>query len=69
MFQSKKIILIGNTSSTMLGFRSDLIKELIDNHYEVYAFVCEYSEEHLKKISQLGAKLVIYKMNRGGLTC
>lgn len=35
MFQSKKIILIGNTSSTMLGFRSDLIKELIDNHYEV----------------------------------
>ncbi|HEM6635109.1 glycosyltransferase family 4 protein [Acinetobacter seifertii] len=67
MFQSKKIILIGNTSSTMLGFRSDLIKELIENHYEVYAFVCEYSEEHLKKISQLGAKPVIYKMNRGGL--
>ncbi|MDH1689972.1 glycosyltransferase family 4 protein [Acinetobacter junii] len=64
---SKKIILIGNTSSTMLGFRSNLIKELIGNHYEVYAFVCEYSEEHLKKISQLGAKPVIYKMKRGGL--
>lgn len=64
---SKKIILIGNTSSTMLGFRSDLIKELVRNHCKIYAFVCEYSEEHLENIRQLGAIPIVYKMNRGGL--
>lgn len=64
---NSKIVLIGNTSSTMLGFRSDLIKKLISDHYQVYAFVCEYSEEHLEKIRQLGAVPVTYRMNRGGL--
>lgn len=62
-----KIVLIGNTSSTMLGFRSDLIKKLVLNHYEVYAFICEYSEEHLDKIKDLGAIPIAYRMNRGGL--
>lgn len=64
---NKKIILIGNTSSTMLGFRSDLMKKLISNEFEVYAFVCEYNEKHLEEIRQLGAVPVTYKMNRGGL--
>lgn len=64
---NKRIILIGNTSSTMLGFRSDLIKKLVSNEYEVYAFICEYNEEHLGKIKNLGAIPVTYRMNRGGL--
>jgi len=67
MNPNKKIILIGNTSLTMLGFRSDLIKKLISNHYQVYAFVCDYSEEHLEKIRHLGAVPVTYRMDRGGL--
>lgn len=62
-----KIILIGNTSSTMLGFRSDLIKKLVLNNYEVYAFICEYNKEHLAKIKDLGAIPITYRMNRGGL--
>ena len=63
----KKMVLIGNTSSMMLGFRSDLIKKLISENYRVFAFVCEYTESELNKIKELGAHVVIYKMNRGGV--
>lgn len=61
------IVLIGNTSSTMIGFRSDLIKKLLENNYHVYAFICEYTEADLKVIKALGVIPVLYKMDRGGL--
>lgn len=64
---SNRVILIGNTSSTLLGFRSDLIRKLIENDFQVFTFVCEYNEEHLEKIRKLGATPVTYRMNRGGL--
>lgn len=64
---SKKIIIIGNTASMMLNFRSDLIKELLLNNWIVYSFVCDFNEEQLKKLEELGAKPIIYKMNRAGL--
>ena len=67
MKKCKSIVLIGNTSSSMLGFRSDLIKKLISENYTVYTFVCEYTESELDKIKEMGANLVIYHMNRGGL--
>ncbi|OTG85172.1 glycosyltransferase family 4 protein [Acinetobacter sp. ANC 4648] len=63
----KKIVLIGNTSASLLGFRSELIKKLISENYKVYTFVCEYTESELDKIKELGAQPIIYKMNRGGL--
>mgnify|MGYP000541263200 CR=1 FL=1 len=46
----KKIIIIGNTASMMLNFRSDLIKELLLNNWIVYSFVCDFNEEQLKKL-------------------
>lgn len=63
----KKMVIIGNTASMMLNFRSDLIKELLLNNWTVYAFVCDFNEEQLKKLEGLGTKPIIYKMNRAGL--
>ena len=61
------MVIIGNTASMMLNFRSDLIKELLLNNWTVYAFVCDFNEEQLKKLEGLGTKPIIYKMNRAGL--
>ena len=62
-----KIILIGTVASSFLGFRSDLIKEIIARGHHVYAFTSEYNANELKKIEGLGAIPVTYELNRGGL--
>lgn len=62
-----KIILIGTVASSFLGFRSDLIKELVARGHYVYAFTSEYHRDELKKIENLGAIPVTYNLSRVGL--
>lgn len=62
-----KIILIGTAASSVLGFRANLIKALLQKQYTVYTFVTEYTDEELRKIEALKAIPVIYNLNRGGL--
>lgn len=64
---SFKICIIGNTATSILGFRSDLIKELVANGHQVYVFFCEYKNCDLIQIRELGVTPVIYTMKRGGL--
>lgn len=63
----KKIILIGTTASSFLGFRADLIRHLVSKKHQVYAFTSEYTESCLHKIKVLGATPITYELNRGGL--
>lgn len=63
----KKIILIGTVASSFYGFRKDLIKKLIEENHQVYAFTSEFNTEDLEKIKQIGAIPVAYNLNRGGL--
>ena len=62
-----KIAIIGTVGSSFLGFRADLIQQLLKNDHQVYAFTSEYNEEELAKIEFLGAIPITYKLNRGGL--
>ncbi|KAA0914056.1 glycosyltransferase family 4 protein [Psychrobacter sp. ANT_WB68] len=62
-----KIIMIGTVAASFLGFRSDLIRFLIEKEHSVYAFTSEYSSDELKKIKDLGAIPVTYELSRGGL--
>lgn len=62
-----KIILIGTVASSFLGFRSDLIKEIVARGHYVYAFTSEYNKDELKKIENLGAIPVTYELSRSGL--
>lgn len=64
---NKKIAIIGTVASSIHGFRSDLIKALINKDYEVYAFFAEYNPEDIEKIEALGAVPVTYNIHRGGL--
>ena len=63
----KKIILIGTTGSSFYGFRADLIKKLVSDGHQVYAFTSEYTDACLDKIKGLGAMPVCYELSRGGL--
>ncbi|ENX10979.1 glycosyltransferase family 4 protein [Acinetobacter variabilis] len=61
------IVIIGTVASSFYGFRSDLIKALVNKGYRVYAFTCDYTEQDLERIKVLGAIPVTYPLNRGGL--
>lgn len=61
------IIIIGTVGSSLYTFRKDLIKKLIAENYQVFAFTSEYTEEDLEKIRLLGAIPMTYQLNRGGL--
>lgn len=63
----KKIALIGITGTSFHGFRADLIKRLVTEKHQVYAFTSEYKDECLDKIRALGAVPVTYELSRGGL--
>lgn len=63
----KKVILIGTTASSFLGFRADLIRYLVAQNHQIYAFTSEYLESDLYKIEALGATPITYTLNRGGL--
>lgn len=62
-----KVAIIGTIASSIYGFRSDLIKALVSQDHQVYAFFSERSFEDVKKIEALGAIPVVYTINRGGI--
>lgn len=59
--------MVGTVASSFYGFRADLIRMLLKNGHQVYAFTSEYMAEDLKKIEKLGATPITYTLNRGGL--
>ncbi|MDC4955194.1 glycosyltransferase family 4 protein [Acinetobacter baumannii] len=61
------IVLIGTVASSFYGFRADLIKSLIENKHQVYAFATDYDDISLKRLRHLGAIPIPYDLNRGGL--
>ena len=63
----RKVMLIGTVASSFLGFRADLIKQLLLKNYKVYALTSEYTQEELKGIELLGAIPITYELNRGGI--
>lgn len=67
MSPNKKIILIGTTGASFYGFRAELIRKLVSEKHQVYAFTSEYTDSCLLKIKQLGAIAIPYKLSRGGL--
>ena len=64
---NKNVIIIGTVASSILGFRADLIKALLDQKYKVYTFVSEYSQDELNDIEALGVIPITYESNRGGM--
>lgn len=65
--QAKKIIIIGNTASMMLNFRSDLIKKLVQDGHDVFVFVSEFQEVEIQKLYSLNVSVLDYSLKRAGI--
>jgi len=62
-----KIALIGTTSACVIGFRADLIRALVSQGYDVYAFALDYDVNTRLKVREFGAEPVDYCFSRAGL--
>ena len=62
-----KIVMIGTTASSILGFRKSLIEGLINKGHKVYAFAIDYSNSQKKLLKSLGVIPVDYVLCRSGL--
>ena len=63
----KNIFLIGTTASNLFLFRKDFITSCLSRGYVVYSLVSEYDNDSIKKIEDLGSKVIIYNLSRAGL--
>lgn len=61
------IAIIGTTAHSILGFRIDLIKALVNKGHKVYAFAQDYQTYTSDQVKALGAVPVHYIFNRTGL--
>lgn len=61
---SEHIAMVGTLAETMLGFRGELIRDLIAAGHTVYAFAIDYTPATKQKIRQMGARPVSYRMGQ-----
>lgn len=62
-----KILIIGTTSSSMCGFRLDLIKKMCIDGHEVFTLVTDRNVDNCLLLSNIGARPIFYDFNRGGI--
>lgn len=62
-----KIFILGSYGPSLINFRGDLIKSIINNGHEVIACAPDDNGDIKKKIEDLGAKFEPIKMNRTGM--
>ena len=61
------VAIIGNAPNTLISFRLDLIKDIIDHGHKVYAFSTTYNPEEKKQVEEVGAIPIEYEVSRVGL--
>lgn len=62
-----RIAIIGTIAESVLGFRADLIKSLISQGHQVYAFALDYNDDTKQRVSILGATPIAYNFSRTGI--
>lgn len=62
-----KIVIIGTTSASLLGFRKDLILYLVKKKHDVFVLAIDLDAEAEKKLLSLGAVPIKYNFSRTGL--
>lgn len=62
-----KIIIIGTVASSILGFRRELILDLVSSGHKVYALAIDYNVEQKEQLKEMGGIPVDYNLSRAGL--
>lgn len=63
----QRIAIVGSLVRTIIGFRGDLITELVAKGNTVYAFATDYTADTEQQVIALGAIPVTYPLSRFGL--
>ncbi|MGM0768004.1 MAG: glycosyltransferase family 4 protein [Pseudomonadota bacterium] len=62
--QQHRIAMVGNLAETLLGFRGELIKDMVRAGHQVFAFATNFSPKTEQAILAMGAIPVTYRMGR-----
>ncbi|WP_417876023.1 glycosyltransferase family 4 protein [Winogradskyella sediminis] len=63
----KRILLIASLSGSLINFRGDFIKSMVDQGFQVFAAAPEHPVDIQTKLKELGAIPVEFNLNRTGL--
>lgn len=61
---NERIAIVGTLVNTMLGFRGELIRDLVASGHTVFAFAIDYTPETAERIRAMGAQPVSYRMGQ-----
>lgn len=62
-----RVVIIGTVASSILGFRGPLIKKLLSEGHEVFAFAIDYTEAQRQTLMSWGGVPIDYELSRSGL--
>lgn len=65
--EPKRIAIVGTLAETLVGFRSELIKDLVAKGHEVFAIASQYTEALKERIQALGATPIEYSISQFGM--
>ncbi|MUU77194.1 glycosyltransferase family 4 protein [Winogradskyella endarachnes] len=65
--EKKRILLIASFDASLIRFRGDFIKSLVDDGFEVFAAAPDFADEFKEKIKNLGATPIEFNLQRTGL--
>ncbi|WP_332401344.1 glycosyltransferase family 4 protein [Vibrio metschnikovii] len=65
--QKQTIAIVGTLAESLVGFRGELIRDLVASGHTVYAFVSEMTKAQQWRIMELGAKPIRYSLSRLGV--
>lgn len=65
--EKKRILLIASFDGSLIRFRGDFIKSLVDYGFEVFASAPSFAEKNSERIKELGATPVQFNLQRTGL--
>ncbi|WP_299128709.1 glycosyltransferase family 4 protein [uncultured Winogradskyella sp.] len=63
----KRILLIASYDGSLIRFRGDFIKSMVDNGFEVFAAAPSFTEKYSQLIKDLGATPIEFNLQRTGL--
>lgn len=63
----KHILIVASYSPSLIHFRGDFIKSLIENNYKVFTAAPDYPEKTLEELKSIDAHPVEFKLERTGL--
>lgn len=65
--EKKRILLIASFDASLIRFRGDFIKSLVDDGFKVFAAAPDFAVEFKEKIENLGATPIEFNLQRTGL--